>query len=338
MSPVVVLAVAVAVIAVLLVAVLLVGLSLMRRLPKAAHGESAAAAETSGALTEKDRHESSLASLRSAAEEATAAVDEARAAAAAARTEAAAAKAEASAARAEARRVLDAARAEADTVLERAHRQAEQDAEQARAAARRSGEREIAMLAATVKEQAADAERRQQRLDERERMLAEEAERLAEALLALPGASPAGLGARDSLRLEAGLCLYGHDIDASTSPVEAGLTWSIQKRRREEGGFPGAARIQREIADGPARLRVGLKPEGRAPAREGSVITTPDGREVGIVTSGGFGASVNGPVAMGYVAREVSAPGTELHLVVRGKAIPARVVPMPFAPHRYKRG
>ena len=88
---------------------------------------------------------------------------------------------------------------------------------------------------------------------------------------------PIGLGARDSLRLEAGLCLYGHDIDTTTSPVEAGLTWSIQKRRREEGGFPGAARIQREIADGPARLRVGLKPEGRAPAREGTDITTPDG-------------------------------------------------------------
>ena len=180
MSPVVVLAVAVAVIAVLLVAVLLVGLSLMRRLPKAAHGESASAAETSGALTEKDRHESSLASLRSAAEEATAAVDEARAAAAAARTEAAAAKAEASAARAEARRILDGARAESESVLDRAHRQAEHDAEQARAGARRAGEREIAQLTAAAKEQAHDAERRQQRLDERERLLAEEAERLAE--------------------------------------------------------------------------------------------------------------------------------------------------------------
>jgi ribonuclease Y len=138
------------------------------------------AADDPALLTEKDRQERSLAALRSSAEEATEAVEEARAAATAARTEAAAAKAEASAARAEARRVLDAARAEADTVLERAHKQAEQDAEQARAAARRSGEREIAMLAATVKEQAADAERRQQRLDERERLLAEEAERLAD--------------------------------------------------------------------------------------------------------------------------------------------------------------
>jgi aminomethyltransferase len=151
-------------------------------------------------------------------------------------------------------------------------------------------------------------------------------------------ARPIGLGARDSLRLEAGLCLYGHDIDTTTSPVEAGLTWSIQKRRREEGGFPGAARIQRELRDGPARQRVGLKPEGRAPAREGTVVATPDGREVGKVTSGGFGPSVNGPVAMGYVARELATPGTELHLVVRGKPLPAQVVPMPFAPHRYKRG
>jgi aminomethyltransferase len=157
------------------------------------------------------------------------------------------------------------------------------------------------------------------------------------ALIADPEVKPIGLGARDSLRLEAGLCLYGHDIDTGTSPVEAGLTWSIQKRRREEGGFPGAARVQREIKDGPARVRVGLKPEGRAPAREGTIITTPDGREVGTVTSGGFGPTVNGPVAMGYVARDVSAAGTDLHLMVRGKPLAAKVVPMPFAPHRYKR-
>jgi aminomethyltransferase len=158
------------------------------------------------------------------------------------------------------------------------------------------------------------------------------------ALLADPEVKAIGLGARDSLRLEAGLCLYGHDIDTSTSPIEAGLTWSIQKRRREEGGFPGAARIQREIAEGASRIRVGLKPEGRAPAREGTIITTPDGREVGIVTSGGFGPTVNGPVAMGYVARDVAVPGTDLHLMVRGKAQPAKVASMPFAPHRYKRG
>jgi aminomethyltransferase len=166
---------------------------------------------------------------------------------------------------------------------------------------------------------------------------ASDAAKLWQALLAHPEVRPIGLGARDSLRLEAGLCLYGHDIDTTTSPIEAGLIWSIQKRRREEGGFPGAQRIQREIAQGPSRVRVGLKPEGRAPAREGAVITTPDGREVGIVTSGGFGPSVNAPVAMGYVAREAAAPGTDLHLVVRGKALPAKVAPMPFSPHRYKR-
>lgn len=157
------------------------------------------------------------------------------------------------------------------------------------------------------------------------------------ALLADPEVKPIGLGARDSLRLEAGLCLYGHDIGTTTTPIEAGLNWSIQKRRREEGGFPGADRIQRELKEGTARVRVGIKPEGRAPAREGSVITTPDGREVGIVTSGGFGPTVNGPVAMGYVSRDVSAVGTELHLIVRGKPISAKVAAMPFVPHRYKR-
>jgi aminomethyltransferase len=148
---------------------------------------------------------------------------------------------------------------------------------------------------------------------------------------------PIGLGARDSLRLEAGLCLYGHDIDETTSPVEAGLTWSIQKRRRTEGGFPGAARIQRELKEGPARVRVGLKPEGRAPAREGTIVMTRDERRIGIITSGGFGPSVNGPIAMGYVAPEFAAVGTELHLMVRGKALAARVAAMPFAAHRYKR-
>jgi aminomethyltransferase len=157
------------------------------------------------------------------------------------------------------------------------------------------------------------------------------------ALLSDEAVKPIGLGARDSLRLEAGLCLYGHDIDTLTSPVEAGLTWSIQKRRREEGGFPGHARIRAEIADGPGRVRVGIRPEGRAPAREGATITTPEGTEIGVVTSGGFGPTVNGPVAMGYVTRAHAAPGTELLLVVRGKPMPARVAAMPFAPHRYKR-
>jgi aminomethyltransferase len=166
---------------------------------------------------------------------------------------------------------------------------------------------------------------------------AEDAAKLWNKLLENPEVKAIGLGARDSLRLEAGLCLYGHDIDTTTSPIEAGLIWSIQKRRREEGGFPGAARVQREIKDGPARVRVGIKPEGRAPAREGAIITTPDGREVGIVTSGGFGPTVNGPVAMGYVSKDVSAAGTDLHLVVRGKPLPAKVAAMPFTPHRYKR-
>lgn len=156
------------------------------------------------------------------------------------------------------------------------------------------------------------------------------------ALLAEPEVKPIGLGARDSLRLEAGLCLYGHDIDTTTSSVEAALVWSIQKRRREEGGFPGAARIQRELAEGPARVRVGLKPEGRAPAREGTEIVA-GGRVVGRVTSGGFGPSVGGPIAMGYVEAAFAKPGTALDLVVRGKPLPAQVVTMPFVPNGYKR-
>lgn len=158
-----------------------------------------------------------------------------------------------------------------------------------------------------------------------------------DALLLDPRVKPIGLGARDSLRLEAGLCLYGHDIDTTTSPVEAGLNWSIQKRRREEGGFPGAARIQREFAEGVSRVRIGLLPEGRAPAREGADIATPEGEIVGKVTSGGFGPTLNAPCAMGYVAKAHSAPGTRLDLIVRGKPLPATVAPMPFVPNRYKR-
>ena len=154
-------------------------------------------------------------------------------------------------------------------------------------------------------------------------------------LAADPDVAPIGLGARDSLRLEAGLCLYGHDIDTTTSPVEAGLTWSIQKRRREGGGFPGAARIQRELKDGPSRVRVGIKPEGRAPAREGTEILSASGDAIGSITSGGFGPSVNGPIAMGYVAATHAAPGTKVQLVVRGKPLPAEVVKMPFQAHRY---
>ncbi len=160
---------------------------------------------------------------------------------------------------------------------------------------------------------------------------------LAQALTSPEGAQPIGLGARDSLRLEAGLCLYGHDIDTTTSPIEAGLAWSIQKRRRLEGGFPGAARIQRELSDGPARMRVGITPEGRAPAREGTEIFSETGDRLGTVTSGGFGPSVNGPIAMGYVTTSHAKPGTKLNLMVRGKPLPATVVALPFHPHRYAR-
>lgn len=156
-------------------------------------------------------------------------------------------------------------------------------------------------------------------------------------LLADEAVKPIGLGARDSLRLEAGLCLYGHDIDLTTSPVEAGLVWSIQKRRRLEGGFPGAERIQRELAEGPGRLRVGIRPEGRAPAREGTEIRLPGGAAIGTITSGGFGPTAGGPVAMGYVEATHAALGTAVELIVRGKALPATLVAMPFVPNRYRR-
>lgn len=167
---------------------------------------------------------------------------------------------------------------------------------------------------------------------------AEDAERLTTMLLGQPEVKPAGLGARDSLRLEAGLCLYGHDIDRATTPVEADLGWAIAKRRRAEGGFPGAARILGELANGPARRRVGIRPEGRAPAREHTKVTGPGGRALGEITSGGYGPSVGGPVAMGYVARDMAAPGTALSLVVRDVPRPAAVVALPFVPHRYHRG
>ncbi len=166
---------------------------------------------------------------------------------------------------------------------------------------------------------------------------ASRAEALWAALASEPEVQPVGLGARDTLRLEAGLCLYGHDIDETTSPVEAGLTWAIGKRRRDEGGFPGYDRIRRELAEGPARLRVGLRPEGRAPAREGTQITV-GGETVGTVTSGGFAPTVGAPVAMGYVAASHAATGTAVDLMVRGRALPATVADMPFTPHRYRRG
>jgi aminomethyltransferase len=167
---------------------------------------------------------------------------------------------------------------------------------------------------------------------------ADRAAELAERLLNEPEVMPVGLGARDTLRLEAGLCLYGHDIDATTTPVAAGLAWTIAKRRRAEGGFPGARRILRELADGPARRRVGIRPDGRAPAREGSAIVDPAGNLIGEVTSGGFGPSLNAPIAMGYVARPYSDSGTALAVVVRDVARPARVSPTPFVPTRYYRG
>ena len=164
---------------------------------------------------------------------------------------------------------------------------------------------------------------------------AESAADLAGQLLTLDPVAPIGLGARDSLRLEAGLCLYGHDIDEKTSPVEAALTWSIGKRRRKMGGFPGAETILGQIRDGAPRRRVGFLLEGRAPAREGAPVELPDGREIGSVTSGGFGPTVEAPVAMGYVAAEHAAIGTPVNLVVRGKRLPAQVAKMPFVPQRY---
>ena len=167
------------------------------------------------------------------------------------------------------------------------------------------------------------------------------AEDFARKLLAEPGVMPIGLGARDSLRLEAGLCLYGHDIDETTSPVEAGLTWAIQKTRRaggvRQGGFPGATRILAELADGPERLRVGLRPDGRAPMREGTELFAPDDTPIGSVTSGGFGPSVQAPVAIGYVATAFAAPGTALEGEVRGKHLPVTVSDLPFYPTTYKR-
>ncbi len=169
-------------------------------------------------------------------------------------------------------------------------------------------------------------------------LAASEAEVFARSLLREDEVRPVGLGARDSLRLEAGLCLYGHDLDETTSPVEAGLLWSIPKRRRAEAGFPGAARILREIAEGPGRRRVGLRLEGTAPAREGAEIVDRDGAAIGRVTSGGFGPSVGAPIAMGYVASAKAAIGEAVDLVVRGKKLAARVAPMPFHPHAYFRG
>jgi aminomethyltransferase len=172
---------------------------------------------------------------------------------------------------------------------------------------------------------------------------ADQAEHFADTLLADPDVLPIGLGARDSLRLEAGLCLYGHDIDTTTTPVEAALTWSIQKSRRQGGAragdFPGAAKILRELEQGTPRRRVGLKPEGRAPVREGAGLfdeassTDP----IGKITSGGFGPSLNAPVAMGYLPTSKAEPGTLVFTEVRGQRLALRVAAMPFVPNTYKR-
>jgi glycine cleavage system T protein (aminomethyltransferase) len=164
-----------------------------------------------------------------------------------------------------------------------------------------------------------------------------QAEGFARILLDQPDVAPIGLGARDSLRLEAGLCLYGHELDETVDPIEAALSWSIQKRRRVEGGFPGAKRIQDALANGPDRQRVGVRPDGRAPAREGAEILSADGAPIGVVTSGGFGPSVGAPIAMGYVARAHAAVGTPVNLMVRGKPLSARIVTLPFHPHAYHR-
>jgi aminomethyltransferase len=159
-------------------------------------------------------------------------------------------------------------------------------------------------------------------------------ERVARALLGDSDVLPIGLGARDSLRLEAGLCLYGHDIDETVNPAEAALMWSVAKRRRADRDFPGAA----DILDAtPAKKRVGILPLGKAPAREHTPVADKSGRIIGEITSGGFGPSLNAPVAMGYVEAAFAASGTEIDLIVRGKPMPARVAPMPFVPHRYKR-
>jgi aminomethyltransferase len=165
---------------------------------------------------------------------------------------------------------------------------------------------------------------------------ASSASKLWDALLADPRVKPIGLGARDSLRLEAGLPLYGHDLDETVSPVEAGLNFAVSKRRREARDFPGAARILAELGGRLSRIRVGLKVEG-APARDGAEILGPDGAVIGKVTSGGFSPSLGQAIALGFVPPAFAAPGTRLAVSVRGRAQPAEVVALPFVPHRYHR-
>lgn len=168
-------------------------------------------------------------------------------------------------------------------------------------------------------------------------VVASEVARLWEVLLNAPSVRPCGLGARDSLRLEAGLCLYGHELDEATSPVEAGIAWSIQGRRRQSGGFPGAQRIERELSGGPSRRRAGILPSGRAPAREGTEVLSAEGKPIGVVTSGGYSPTLKRPIAMGYVQSEHTKPGTPVKLVVRGAPLDAEIVQPPFVPHAYHR-
>lgn len=165
---------------------------------------------------------------------------------------------------------------------------------------------------------------------------AEDIAALADALCAQPEVKPIGLGARDSLRLEAGLPLYGHDLNSEIDPVSAGLGFAISKRRRTEGGFPGAERILKLLADGAPTTRVGLALEGRQAAREGALVFSGD-RQVGVLTSGGFSPTLGHPIAMAYVESALSVPGTRLEINVRGKRLAATVVPTPFVPHRYYR-
>ena len=165
---------------------------------------------------------------------------------------------------------------------------------------------------------------------------AAQAEALA-ALLVHRGAVPAGLGARNSLRLEAGLCLYGNEIGADTNPIEANLAWAIGKRRRTDWDFLGAGQVRATLERGAAQKRVGIKLEGRAPARAGTEIRNADGTQIGRVTSGGFAPSLNASVALGYVQAAFAAPGTELALIVRDKQLHGAVAPLPFIPHRYAR-
>jgi aminomethyltransferase len=147
--------------------------------------------------------------------------------------------------------------------------------------------------------------------------------------------APVGLGARDALRLEAGLPLYGHDLDETTDPVEAGLAWSIGKRRRMEGGFPGFDRIDAALRNGPSRLRVGLLPKSKAPVRDGAMLISESGEVVGHVSSGGFSPTLQRPIAMGYVARALAAPGSTIFTELRGNRIGVDVAPLPFVAHRY---